>query len=380
MANKIDLTDKAGPGGKKDILRWKGYHDDRLYTGPSVVYLHLTNFCNFKCRFCWYHSKDCKEGIKEKKSIDRAVFEKIILDCRSMNTMSVLFSGEGEPLLHPQINSLIESVYKTGMGLMINTNGALIGNISPLVLRHVSNLNINISEVGNRAYLSMQSGRNKSFDKIIESCRYITLIREKYSKPRLGIVFIINRHNLRHMSNALDLAVALKADSLRFKLASVNKDTKHIAVTRPFLNDLKYETMMLLKTRKSRVLKTNIVSFADSLLKAKFFDECEDVYFKYGYFRSFYFEKYFKPGSRCPYGWFFALIDIRGNVFLCCNHQQFIVGNVLKDSFVDIWNSKTAQQVRLKMKYDFNIKDKLWRECHYCGRDGFFNPAEGLHD
>ncbi len=364
---------------KNSLLRWKGYLDDAVYTGPEVVNFHLTNFCNLGCKFCWYHSGKSKAGKVEKKYIDQAVFNKVISDCRSLGTEAILFSGEGEPLLHPNINGLIESVRACGMGLSINSNGILIDSLPSNILRCVSNFNINLSETGGRSHSSMHCGDNGSFDKVINNCRYVAALREKYGRPRLGIVFIINRHNFRHMRDALALAIGLGADSLRFKLASVNKKSKRVALTRPFLDGLRHQTRRLLAVKVPKTLKTNIPAFANILLNARFYDTCRDVFFKHGYFRTFYFDRFFEPGFKCQVGWFLALIDIRGNVFLCCNNQQFIVGNIFKDSFSDIWNGRSAQIARLKMKHDFNIEDKIWKECHYCNRENALNPFDVLY-
>lgn len=350
-----------------------------VYVGPSMVNFHMTDFCNFNCKFCWYHSKKNPSSARQKKFIERDVFAKVIADCRAMGTRGVLFSGEGEPLLHPEMAALINCVYGAGLELSVNTNGILIDRLPPLVLGRVTNFNINISETDSGGHSSMQAGEKPSFRKVIENCALITSSRQKCGRPHLSIVFIVNRHNFRHMAEALVLASRVKADSLRFTMASVNKMTKRIAMTRPFLDDLKFEARRLLKARKPPRLKTNIRDFVRFLLQARFFDSCEDVWFNQGYFRTFYFDKHFENDFRCHFGWFFSLIDIRGNVFLCCNHQQMIVGNIFKESFEKIWKGPLAVKARLKMKHDFDITDSFWRECHYCNHDNFFKPFEVLY-
>ena len=375
MKNSSQSVKSRHQREKKDILRWKGFKSDKLYVGPRLVNFHLTNVCNLTCRFCWYHSKRTTQKKWEKRFLDLKIFKKTIAECRRMGTERILFSGEGEPLLHPKFRQLVDCVAHAGLSLSVNTNATMIDRFPSSVLKRINNFNINISEVGSAAYSHMQSDDKSLFNKVVDNCRFVADIKRRYDHPQIKIFFILNRENFRHIRRVFDLALHLGADALFLKLASVNKATKHIALTRPFFADLKAEVCHLLKNPKLRRMETNTKTFGQFLLKARFFDACEDVHFDHGYFRTFYFDRFFKQGFQCPNGWYAALIDIRGYVFLCCNHQQFIVGNIHHNNFEDIWYSKAAQDARLKMKYDFNINDQLWRECHYCDREKSTTPV-----
>ena len=64
----------------RDIARLKGVVQGAPLIGPRSVNVHLTNVCNLKCRFCWYHSPLVTFNQKPRE-LKLEVFKRLVDDC-----------------------------------------------------------------------------------------------------------------------------------------------------------------------------------------------------------------------------------------------------------------------------------------------------------
>ena len=81
------------------------------------IYLEITNACNLSCSFCIQNKRHIKY-------LDITEF-KLILDKLEPYTDYLYFHVLGEPLIHPQINELI-NIAALRFNVQITTNGYLI--------------------------------------------------------------------------------------------------------------------------------------------------------------------------------------------------------------------------------------------------------------
>lgn len=87
---------------------------------PSVN-IHLTNKCNFKCRYCFSHFNE----IGKEASLKNEELKKIILLLKEENCKKVNIAG-GEPLLYPSTGSILKFANQIGLTTSIVTNGSMI--------------------------------------------------------------------------------------------------------------------------------------------------------------------------------------------------------------------------------------------------------------
>lgn len=360
------------PNSSNELLRLKGILQNNVFIGPKQTCIHLTNVCNLSCKYCWYYfNAKAREKII-KKHLNFKVFKCIIDECCKSGVEAVTFSGEGEPSLNPSISKMINYAVDNKLKLTINTNGTFDKKLIKY-FRQATCLNFNISETNRKDYQETQRSSYNFFDKILNNIGSLAELKDKNNYPRLNIVYILNKNNFSKMDRAINLAKAVKADSIKFKFAELNQSTKYLAITQKYTGGVKNKIAAIINEGINKGIKTNLKETCQFLLSANFYKNCKDVHFKYGYCRSFYFDLILDKEFKCYNGWYYMLIDIKGYVFVCCNHQQLPIGNIYKDSLGKIWDSKTAHNARLKMKYGFNIKNKFWKECNYCSRTEFNN-------
>ena len=87
----------------------------------SSIYFYLTEGCNLKCRHCWIAPKFQSEDA-EWPSLDFELFKDIIQQGKKLGTRSVKLTG-GEPLIHPDIDKILDYIYEEDLKLTIETNG-----------------------------------------------------------------------------------------------------------------------------------------------------------------------------------------------------------------------------------------------------------------
>lgn len=154
------------------------------------IYVEITNICNLDCTFC-IKNKRMKEFI----SIDN--FNTLLKSIQPY-TEYLYFHILGEPLLHPQINELINIASKT-FKINITTNGYLIDRIKDN--KNIRQLNISLHSFDDKYRISLQSYLDNIFDSIDELLKndtYISLrmwIKNKYHED------IINYINKRFKLN-----------------------------------------------------------------------------------------------------------------------------------------------------------------------------------
>lgn len=97
--------------GKLQLLQ------DNIPIGPVMIHLSLTNNCNLNCSYCCYGGRIKGEVLSTSDAI------KTIDSFCSLGTKGLEFTGGGDPLLHPYINSIVEYASLKGMKLGLITNG-----------------------------------------------------------------------------------------------------------------------------------------------------------------------------------------------------------------------------------------------------------------
>jgi SynChlorMet cassette radical SAM/SPASM protein ScmF len=89
----------------------------------NQLYFYLTEGCNLTCRHCWLAPK-FDPTAERYPTLPPELFEKAIQEAKPLGLSGVKLTG-GEPLMHPEINQLLEIVRREGLGLTVETNGVL---------------------------------------------------------------------------------------------------------------------------------------------------------------------------------------------------------------------------------------------------------------
>ena len=139
--------------GPAELLRYIGTAAGKIFTGPRMVQINIANRCNLDCIFCWVHSPFAPPAPKEwkKTRISMPVFRQTVTGLGRIGTGGILFSGQGEPFTHPQIDDMISLVKQEGIGLEIQTNLHLV-DVEKVADLGVDKLHVNLSAASEETY------------------------------------------------------------------------------------------------------------------------------------------------------------------------------------------------------------------------------------
>lgn len=150
------------------------------------IYIEITNHCNLSCDFC----------IKNKRELKNITIDEfnILLPKLENYTNYLYFHILGEPLIHPNINELINIASKK-FNINITTNGYFINKIKDNP--NIRQINISLHSFDSKYHISLEQYLTNIFESIeqlIENQTYISLrlwVKNKYSNE---IINFINKY------------------------------------------------------------------------------------------------------------------------------------------------------------------------------------------
>lgn len=332
---------------KNDILRIIGAKCDKVFTGPQNIFLDITNICNFSCVSCWIHSPVIKNQ-PTPKYLNFKILKKVLKEAKNWGVQSINISGDGEPFFHPDIKKIIDYTIENNLYLNITTNLSFNKELVPYACK-VNNLFVHIDATTNSLYKKIHCSRTKSYyNRVFENLRYISEVSIKIGKPEICFIHIIHRLNYKYIRKTLNLLKKFKISKISMKPMESIEETKRFLLSETQNNELKC------------LLKKIILEDAKGEIRAK-----TNIFENYQALKNYKNSPY--NLKHCFSGWFNLLIDFKGDVALCCHNDKTIVGNIYYKSLRKIWNSPRAKKMRLKLKYDFNLDNSIFKsQCRQC--------------
>jgi len=185
-----------------DVLRY-GARTERL---PShllqfaadkkpVVVWNATRTCNLKCVHCYSRSEN--KRYDDELSTDDAA--RMLDDLAAFGVPVVLFSG-GEPLMRPDLMTLLEKAVGLGMRAVLSTNGTLIDAGLAARLKRVALSYVGVSLDGLRDVNDAFRGVAGAFDRAMAGIRHCMAAGIK-----VGLRFTITKRNAAEIDGIFDL-------------------------------------------------------------------------------------------------------------------------------------------------------------------------------
>lgn len=167
------------------------------------IYIEITNICNLKCKFC-------PETTRNKQFMSIENFEEIIKRISKFTNL-VCLHVKGEPLLHNQLEEILNILEKYNLKANITTNGVLLKDKLNIIKNSKAVRQINISlhsstqnELFSKQYLKDIFESVEKLQNVIISYRLWNLktIRENDINSEI-IQEISNYYNLQNLKEQL---------------------------------------------------------------------------------------------------------------------------------------------------------------------------------
>lgn len=275
---------------------------------PQMLIFDVTNECNLHCVHC-PHDELAGKNDYERKHLDLRLFKKIVLQNKNKPLQFIRITGDGEPLIHPNIIAMLE-ICKTETNIPVNitTNGTLLNE---RVAEQILALNLDVIDI--------------SLD---------ALYKESYEKIR-GFHYEMV---MKNVFNFLFLKRRLKAKT-KIMVNAINRP----GMSREIKAFVKYWEKLA-----DFVVIRNLHSASGTVNYIPLKKEREKI------------ERY-----PCPHLWKRLTIDFNGNVKFCAHDwgNSSIIGNINADRLSDIISGKKLRIIRdshLNGNYD---KIEICKNC-----------------
>jgi radical SAM protein with 4Fe4S-binding SPASM domain len=306
---------------------------------PITVELDMTNICNHKCHECsgWYFKNRSQDYLPKELAID------IVTQLEKVKTRGLIFTGGGEPLCNLSTPEVVLMAKKQGLDIGFITNGSLINDTNARVLlKSCTWIRISLDAANTITFKKVHGLESIAFDNVVNNIKLLVRLKtELKSNTTIGIGYLTSDYTINEMFDMTKFSKDLAVDYLQFRPIQIHNNGNSFY----HKTDIKE---ILIKCIKESSDKFNV------------------VYSKHKY-DMMHIENYGHNYDKCYGHQFATVIAADGKMYVCCHtrgNEKYCIGDLRKNSFEEIWNSK--QRKRVAGNIDFN-------DCIPLCRDNTFN-------
>ena len=306
---------------------------------PITVELDMTNRCNHKCPQCVVNYF----RVADNGSLSKNLARDIVLQLAKNKVRGLIFTGGGEPLCNPYTLETVELAKAKGLDLGFITNGSLFNEKSiKTVLKNCTWLRVSLDAASAKVFMASHGLEGNEFERVIDNIRLLASAKQKLkSKCVIGLGFLTSDATISDMVRASALAKKLKVDYLQFRPMQIHNGGKFGY----HWTDVQDEIAECLK------------------YSGKGFQVLYSKH-KYEMAHDSRFGRYYQ---KCYGQQFATVISASAKMYICCHtrgYEKYCIGDLKKQSFKEIWNSKKRKLVIEKIDF---------RDCIPLCRDNTFN-------
>jgi MoaA/NifB/PqqE/SkfB family radical SAM enzyme len=136
---------------------------------PISIEIHLTDKCNLNCIYCYY------ENTRKCNVLSTEIIDTFINDIiNQKHTLSVVFSGGGEPTCHNYFSTAINKLSYAGISVGVLTNGVIINDNILKAFLLCKWIRFSINAVDSKSYSRINSSPIGTFEKVCKNIMNIT--------------------------------------------------------------------------------------------------------------------------------------------------------------------------------------------------------------
>ncbi len=315
------------------------YHPGRVadwLEGKDIypLYIEISPYggCNQRCIFC------ALDYLKyEPSSPDKKLLENFIEEISERGVKSIMFAGEGEPLLHKDISELVVHAKSCGLDISITTNGVLLSaDILDEILPRLSWLRISLNAGIRETYSRIHGTKAGDFDKVLKNIKEAVQIkRDKGYSCTIGIQLLLLNENCEEVTLLAEILKDIGADYLTVKPYS-----QHPLSINRLKSYLDYEKFLSLEEK----LKNYETESFRIIFRGKTMSKIQEQ----------------RPYKKCLGFPFWSYLTSKGDLYACSaflGNDHFCYGNIYQNSFEKLWTGRKRKKILKMMETGWNIEN-----------------------
>jgi len=315
------------------------YHPQRVadwLAGENIYPLYVevapTGSCNHRCIFCALDYTGYKPNF-----LDKDIFLKNLPIMAQKGVKSIMFAGEGEPLLHKGTPELVNKTKEHGIDVAMTTNGVLFtSEVVKKCLADFSWVRFSLNAGSSATYNTIHRGKPGDFERVLENLKFIVAYKKENNiTTTLGAQLLLIPENQHEV-----IMLAEQLADIGVDYFSVKPFSQHPSSLCQGDANFNYQDFISLeKELKERFSKRLGIAFrANAMTKLQAA----------------------KPYSTCwglPY---WAYIDATSKMWACSAHlgkPEFCYGDLHQMDFSEIWEGEQRKAVLQYVKEQLDIKE-----------------------
>ncbi len=325
-------------------FKFRDFHRDLPTAYPWKLYnlfCNITSRCDQACQYC--HSPKDSFGNKD---MPLSLLQRAANQAKEIDVKNFVLTG-GEPLLHPQLEKILEILSGYDFNIKMATNGVSIDkNIIDLLKHfHVKSLQVSIDTLNKEHYLLVR-GVNR-LERVIENIREII----SGDTIHLAVSSVGNRIIIDDLEELL--------------MFCFNEGIHTFTLTKPIPVHTGARNNHLLLSDEE------FVRLLDRLINT-FYQRTNHALLELGYpyARDSYLHKKWRDSiainiTTCEGGRNSLTISVDGRVTpcVCFEDEDFYFGDIKSENLGDLWNSEFLGYFRGKNKYRRCDPCNRWEDC-----------------
>jgi MoaA/NifB/PqqE/SkfB family radical SAM enzyme len=322
---------------------------------PATAMIEVNYDCMLRCKMCQLWTSDFrKKRIGSNKVLSQAEIKDAIDQFTEAGVKTIFFIG-GEPFLRKDLLNMIAYGKGKGMTCMTVSNGYLIRDdlADGIVRSGLDVLAVSIDGPDRETHDRIRGVRG-AFDHAVQAIERVNQRKKELNSdlPNIAIACTVSSNNFQNLPDMVDLAKDLDVQQVRFQYISViGRDT--VEQTNRMMGGDIVGTHNFVGIPPSYLVPGDEMATFDEMLqeirkRAGSRIVCHlDPAFVTGDTR--HLEVGTFPVQDCKEPWSRAYMTPTGDFMPCPMFTAYSMGNIRNNSFLEIWNSRQARDMRKRL-------------------------------